>query len=465
MQTPCVQRIVPAFGEDHVKNSIKYPDGESHRSTTPPLPLDCEPLSHQVAGHVHGKGKTKIGMLQYKDGTILKPFQRPSRGQREAAFYHRVFYPDPTLHSSVPMDTLQTFIPRCYGTVVFKEDPTLYYLKLEDVTKKYRKPCIMDVKVGCQTYEDSATQFKKENAKIKYPNMLTVGFQISGMRIYYANSNKYEYYDKSYGRHFEEDTVIEGFKRFFQTEDNFQFDALTEILYRLNQLEDWFVHQRLLHFISSSILFVYEGDKQDSVLTNQSVDTVPELLPKNHLSKAEARADELLTNDKKTNTNGIQGSWYVGNHATGKHVVNGSTNGARTVCMQCCSSSSKTCTPTDLNGGLNHKVPRDNKCNCEFKNFVLLDGNIPDSFPLNDYQRTKPCTPNQTPKNRIVEMEENICPNDERYPKRKPCCMVDLKMIDFTHVIEDPTQDDNYLFGLRKLISNLETLRASYKSN
>ena len=28
---------------------------------TPPLPEGCKPLSHQVAGHMHGKGRTKIG--------------------------------------------------------------------------------------------------------------------------------------------------------------------------------------------------------------------------------------------------------------------------------------------------------------------------------------------------------------------------------------------------------------------
>ncbi len=33
---------------------------------TPPLPEGCKPLSHQVAGHIHGKGKTKAGKKQTK---------------------------------------------------------------------------------------------------------------------------------------------------------------------------------------------------------------------------------------------------------------------------------------------------------------------------------------------------------------------------------------------------------------
>ena len=30
---------------------------------TPPLPKGCTPLIHQVAGHIHGKGKTKAGQF------------------------------------------------------------------------------------------------------------------------------------------------------------------------------------------------------------------------------------------------------------------------------------------------------------------------------------------------------------------------------------------------------------------
>ena len=54
------------------------------------LPLNCHPLSHQVAGHFFGKGKTKIGLLQTGDGLVLKPVQSPPRGEREHNFFkHR----------------------------------------------------------------------------------------------------------------------------------------------------------------------------------------------------------------------------------------------------------------------------------------------------------------------------------------------------------------------------------------
>ena len=34
---------------------------QPERPTTPPLPTGALPLSHQIAGHRHGQGKTKLG--------------------------------------------------------------------------------------------------------------------------------------------------------------------------------------------------------------------------------------------------------------------------------------------------------------------------------------------------------------------------------------------------------------------
>jgi hypothetical protein len=37
----------------------------------PSLPLNCQPLSHQVAGHFYGKGKSKLGTIKKFDLNTL----------------------------------------------------------------------------------------------------------------------------------------------------------------------------------------------------------------------------------------------------------------------------------------------------------------------------------------------------------------------------------------------------------
>jgi len=57
------------------------------------------------------------------------------------------------------------------------------YLKLEDVTKSFQHPCLMDVKVGPITYDHEADDEKIEREKAKSPALPQVGFQIVGVRV------------------------------------------------------------------------------------------------------------------------------------------------------------------------------------------------------------------------------------------------------------------------------------------
>ena len=56
-------------------------------------------------------------------------------------------------------------------------------MKLEDITHKFRKPCIMDVKIGRRVWDDFAEQDKIDREKKKYPAQEIIGFRIIGMRV------------------------------------------------------------------------------------------------------------------------------------------------------------------------------------------------------------------------------------------------------------------------------------------
>ena len=52
------------------------------------------------------------GMLQHADGSVLKPIQPPPRGEREVAFYKKLF--EPSCDDPVLM-TLRPFLPKLLG--------------------------------------------------------------------------------------------------------------------------------------------------------------------------------------------------------------------------------------------------------------------------------------------------------------------------------------------------------------
>jgi len=84
------------------------------------LPQNCMPLTHQVAGHFFGKGKTKLGLLQSNDGFVLKPVQSPPRGEREHNFFKRLFQSDESLLNSDEIE-LRNLLPTYRGSLNHNE--------------------------------------------------------------------------------------------------------------------------------------------------------------------------------------------------------------------------------------------------------------------------------------------------------------------------------------------------------
>nr|XP_055025764.1 inositol polyphosphate multikinase isoform X2 [Misgurnus anguillicaudatus] len=214
----------------------------------------CVPFSNQVAGHKCGINNT--GVLQHPDGTILKQLQPPPRGPREMLFYKQVYAKDCT---DAKLLDLQQHLPKFYGTWAPQESPNEVYLKLEDVTQGFLRPCIMDVKIGRRSYDPFASQEKREEQIRKYPLMEEIGFLLLGMRVYQMDSKSYITHDQFYGRSLGKDTVKNGLARFFNNGKDIRRDAISLIICKIQSILRWFENQTQMHFYASSLLLVYEG--------------------------------------------------------------------------------------------------------------------------------------------------------------------------------------------------------------
>ncbi|XP_034093056.1 inositol polyphosphate multikinase [Gymnodraco acuticeps] len=223
------------------------PQGQAHLN-------GCVPLSHQVAGHKYGVDT--VGILQHPDGTVLKQLQPPPRGPREMQFYSMVYAEDccdPCLLE------LQSHLPKYYGTWSSPDSPNDLYLKLEDVTRRFVKPCIMDVKLGQRSYDPFASQEKREQQIRKYPLMEEIGFLVLGMRVYKMCSDTFDTYDQHYGRGLLKDSIKDGLAKFFHNGVSLRKDAVSASIRRVQRILRWFESQQQLAFYASSLLFVYEG--------------------------------------------------------------------------------------------------------------------------------------------------------------------------------------------------------------
>ena len=148
-------------------------------------------------------------------------------------------------------------------------------LVMENVADGYKKPNILDVKLGARLWADDAPPAKR--AKLdKVAGETTskpLGFRIAGMRIWKGsdsddqdgvNADGYRFYDKDYGRALTSVNVVEGFEDYFKMARGTKpTRRLTKVIKRfIEDLESLrtILEKEESRMYSASLLFVYEGD-------------------------------------------------------------------------------------------------------------------------------------------------------------------------------------------------------------
>jgi hypothetical protein len=229
-------------------DSSSSPSSSSPSSSPPPLyaPIPV------VGGHA--------GMLGNGDH-VLKPCVGP-RGQAEADFYRRVFDPSRGLADPV------RFLPHFLGTTTTTAAPApatasapSSYLVLEDLARPYRRPSVMDLKVGVQTWDENAPVAKVEQERAKWPPQQVVGFRFTGMRVWDAVHGGFREHGRAFGYALDESTLDRAFAEYLSDgRGGIRRELIPPFLARLREIEGYFARQNEFRFYGSSLLFLYEGD-------------------------------------------------------------------------------------------------------------------------------------------------------------------------------------------------------------
>ncbi|NP_001087711.1 inositol polyphosphate multikinase L homeolog [Xenopus laevis] len=385
------------------------PGGESQSAEKGERLLNgCVPLSHQVAGHMYGKDK--VGILQHPDGTVLKQLQPPPRGPRELNFYSMVFSLDCT--NSHLLD-LQKLLPKYFGTWSPPGSANDLYLKLEDITRKFTKPCIMDIKIGQKSYDPFASAEKIQQQVSKYPLMEEIGFLVLGMRVYNVLSDSYETQNQHYGRSLTKETVKEGVSKFFHNGTRLRKDAVAECVQKVQSILQWFELQENYHFYASSLLFVYEGSSPHT--TKRLIDGT--LVEKRAVPKGQFTDGECNNNIPMFSS-----------------VTNGGTEESVEKNMaEICALQRKPCSKRHHSQVSQEGESRDHGSTKSQNDLSHehLNGNL------------------------VSKLENVRChiPTD-----LKDGPQVDVRMIDFAHVFPSNGKDGGYIYGLKSLISVLQSI-------
>eukprot|EP00188_Purpureofilum_apyrenoidigerum_P006116 Plantae.Rhodophyta-Purpureofilum_apyrenoidigerum.ctg894.p1 GENE.Plantae.Rhodophyta-Purpureofilum_apyrenoidigerum.ctg894~~Plantae.Rhodophyta-Purpureofilum_apyrenoidigerum.ctg894.p1 ORF type:complete len:331 (+),score=45.91 Plantae.Rhodophyta-Purpureofilum_apyrenoidigerum.ctg894:372-1364(+) len=142
-----------------------------------------------------------------------------------------------------------------------KQKPMVLYVCLEDLTAKFKVPCILDCKLGTRTYDDDASPAKAQRhmEKCRITTSGTLGIRFSGMQTYRKDTNEFLFRDKYYGRKLRAEDLLGSLVEFFNNGERIRFDIARKCLESLQVLLWHLEKQKHFFFYSSSMLIVYEG--------------------------------------------------------------------------------------------------------------------------------------------------------------------------------------------------------------
>lgn len=154
---------------------------------------------------------------------------------------------------------------------------------LENVAAGFKKPNILDLKLGARLWDDDSAPAKRARLDkvAAETTSSSLGFRIAGMRVWQGEGagetstdenalfdaeSRYKTFNKLYGRVFSAESVVEGFREYFLVPGaGHTKESARPIIARL--LKDVKGAQAALEaeeskMYSASLLFVYEGDAQ-----------------------------------------------------------------------------------------------------------------------------------------------------------------------------------------------------------
>ncbi|ODQ80010.1 hypothetical protein BABINDRAFT_161657 [Babjeviella inositovora NRRL Y-12698] len=257
-------------------------------------------LPHIAAGHE--------GPLTTEDGVFFAKLTN----QREIDFYQESFRETVNeLHvEHYPGNKLRDWMPKFWGTLTpgvslqaHNLDSVLaadlaaaaplsdkQYIVLQSVLHGFRKPSIMDIKLGSVLYDDSSSA-EKRTRMVNVSELTTSGslhFRVCGMKCYTDTTapladipgvsndcckfsedalGRYVSFDKTYGRLLTDETAELGIAQFFNLNPELCRSENTPIRHKI--VESFFHRLQLLYnclldeevrIVGGSLLFVFEND-------------------------------------------------------------------------------------------------------------------------------------------------------------------------------------------------------------
>lgn len=136
---------------------------------------------------------------------------------------------------------------------------------LENVTSRFRFPCILDLKMGTRLHGDFDDDAKRKRHLVKCATTTTqsLGVRLSGMQTYRHESGTFLRRNKYFGRGLTDDGFRKTLEEFFHNGCRTRKDLIQRVIESLRSLTKKLNKLPSYRFYSSSLLIMYDGAQSD----------------------------------------------------------------------------------------------------------------------------------------------------------------------------------------------------------
>ncbi len=208
-----------------------------------------QPCRNRAAGH---DSIRQSGSYVCK---YVNPLSDTDSGNSEIRFYEKQLPHVPSIHA---------FVPKYRGTkTITVDDQQRTYIILDDLTYKFSRPSVIDIKMGTRLVAENATprQINRINRK-KFAGQEKIGCRISGVRIYRNDKNKYVTDPDKILRNVLPETWAQTFVDYYLFDGKkVHYQVAEQIIPQLKDIKQGMLQNTKLRLSLSSLLIIYETDE------------------------------------------------------------------------------------------------------------------------------------------------------------------------------------------------------------